>query len=228
MKSIFTLLLIFIGTAVFAGGIAEEAAKGNEKANTSYAFGMLIGGDLMDTGLAINYDAFIRGLRDVMENQKTQFSMDEAMDIINIAFMSAQAEISGRNLREGEVFLAENAKRPEVTVTPSGLQLEIISDTDGVKPGPGDVVLVHYRGATINGTVFDSTYEYGEPAWIPLDRVIPGWSEGIRMMKEGSTAKLYIPPHLAYGEYGAGAAIGPNAVLIFDVELIEIMRPLDN
>ena len=227
MKKIFWAVLFFLSAVVFSGaaGIAEEAEKGNAKADMSYAFGMIIADDLKETGLEFNYDAFIRGFRDTMENRKTLYSMDEAGDKINAAFMAVQEEIGQRNKEEGEVFLAENALKPGIVITPSGLQLEVISEGSGEMPGPADRVLVHYQGATIDGSVFDSTYERDEPMWIPLDRVIPGWSEGLRMINEGSKAILYIPPSLAYGENGAGNAIGPNAVLIFNVELLEIMRP---
>jgi FKBP-type peptidyl-prolyl cis-trans isomerase FklB len=150
--------------------------------------------------------------------------MDEAIEKIEAAFAAAQAEIGERNRDVGEAFLAENGKRPEVIVTPSGLQYELVSEGAGEMPGPADVVLVHYRGATIRGEVFDSTWENGQPIEIPLNRVIPGWAEGLRMMREGGKAKLYIPPNLAYGERGAGGLIGPNSVLVFDVELLSIVE----
>jgi FKBP-type peptidyl-prolyl cis-trans isomerase len=227
MKNFFLGALVFFGAAVFcsAAGIAEEARKGNERADMSYAFGMVIADDLLGSGLKFNYDAFIRGFREVMENEETRFTMDEAMDKIQAAFEAAHAEIWERSRVEGETFLAENSKRPGVVTTPSGLQYEVISGGSGEIPNINDVVRVHYRGTTIDGIVFDSTYENGIPIEIPLDRVIPGWSEGLRMMREGETAMLYIPPNLAYGESGAGGVIGPNAVLIFEVELQAIVRP---
>ena len=229
MKKTFCLIPVFFGIVFFAAaaGIAEEAERGNARADMSYAFGMVLADDLMDTGLEFNYDALIRGFRDVMENQETLFSMEEAIEKINTAFAAAQAEITGRNMAEAEAFLAANGERPGVIVTPSGLQFELISAGSGEIPGIADTVLVNYQGADIYGNVFDSTYDYGEPVEIPLDRVIPGWSEGLRMMREGSKARLYIPPALAYGERGASGIIAPNAVLIFDVELISIVRDED-
>ena len=227
-KLSFLLLIFFAATALaMAAGITEEAGRGNAKADMSYAFGMVFADDLIDTGLQFNYDAFTRGFRDVMEDNRTLFSMEEAINKINEAFAAAQAEISGRYLAEAEAFLAANAARPGVVVTPSGLQFELISEGGGEIPNISDTVLVHYQGADINGNVFDSTYESGEPLEIPLDRVIPGWSEGLRMMREGSRARLYIPPDLAYGERGAGGVIAPNAVLIFDVELLYIIQDED-
>ena len=227
MKNFFCGVLFFFGALVFcsAAGIAEEARRGNEKADMSYAFGMIIASDLAETGLDFNYDAFIRGFRETMENEPTQFTLDEAMKKINTAFVAAQAEIGERNRALGLAFLAENGNRPEVTVTPSGLQYEVIQEGEGEIPGAVDVVLVHYMGATIDGTVFDNTYESGRPIEIPLDRVIPGWSEGLRLMKEGGRSILYVPPDLAYGESGTGGTIGPNSVLVFDVELFAIVRP---
>ena len=230
MKKIYCLFLVFFGAVVFAAaaGIAEEAGRGNEKADMSYAFGMLLADDLVDTGLEFNYDAFIRGFRDVMEKQSTLYTLEEAMEKINASFAAAQAETVERNMAGAEAFLAANATRPGVTVTPSGLQFELISEGSGERPGINDTVLVHYQGADINGNVFDSTYGSGEPMEIPLYRVIPGWSEGLRMMREGSKARLYIPPDLAYGERGASGVIAPNAALIFDVELIAIIRTDDD
>ena len=227
MKNIFCGILVFLGAAVYcsAAGIADEARKGNEKAEMSYAFGMLIAMDLEQTGLKFNYDAFVRGFRETMEKKETMYTPEEAVVKIQAAFAAVQAEVAERNRTVGKSFLAENGKRPGVTVTPSGLQYEVILEGKGEIPGPADIVKVHYRGSTIDGTVFDSTFEDGEPWDVSLDQVIPGWSEGLRMMREGGKAKLYIPPELAYGESGAGSVIGPNSVIIFDIELISIVEP---
>jgi len=226
MKKLFCGILVFIGAAVFcaAEGIVEDAQKGNEKADTSYAFGMVVASDLMETGLEFNYNSFVRGFREAMEKEKTRYTMDEAMNKIQTAFTAAQAEIGKRNLEKGTAFLEENGKKPGVVTTASGLQYELVSEGSGEVPGPTDKVKVNYRGTTIDGTVFDSTYERGEPMEVPLDRVIPGWAEGLRMMKEGGKARLCIPPNLAYGEKGGGGAIGPNSVLVFDVELVSIVH----
>jgi FKBP-type peptidyl-prolyl cis-trans isomerase len=211
------------------------AQETNTTEKISYAFGMLIAEDLSNTGLEFDYDQFTLGFRDVMENKETGITMEEAVDIIDAAFQQVNARqmeqrrIEGeKNLAEGEAFLAENAKRPGVEVTPSGLQYEILAEGTGEKPGPGDTVLVHYRGEALSGAVFDSSYERGEPLSVPLDMVIAGWSEGLRMIREGSKAKLYIPSDLAYGENGVGRDIGPNQVIIFEVELIAITKNSDN
>ena len=224
---LFLLLSVFFG---IAGLIAEEV-DGVDKTEMSYSFGMVIASDLVETELEFDYNAFVRGFRDMMEGEETMFTVDEALDIVNSAFLSVMVmqeeqrrQEGEKNRVEGEIFLAENAKRPGVEITPSGLQYELISEGNGEKPGPADTVLVHYRGETINGIVFDSSYERGEPLLVPLDRVIPGWSEGMRLTREGGKARLYIPPNLAYGEHGAGNIIAPNAVIVFDVELFTIIK----
>jgi len=231
MKKNYLAFFLLFAFLVFSS--AQETDDIKERA--SYAFGMLIAGDLSETGLEFDYDQFTSGFRDVMENKGTGITMAEAMDAINAAFMQVsvrqmeQRRIEGeKNRAEGEAFLARNAERPEVEVTPSGLQYEILAGGTGERPGPGDTVLVHYRGETLGGSVFDSSYERGEPLSVPLDMVIAGWSEGLRMIREGSKAKLYIPSDLAYGEDGVGRDIGPNELIIFEVELISIIKNSDN
>ena len=219
MKKLFCLIFVFFGLTIFH----ISAEKINDKADVSYAFGMLVAEDLMAYGVEFDYDAFILGFRTAMEGKESRFTVMEAIERVNIAFMAARARMMERNLVEGLAFLAENSTRPNVVVTPSGLQFEHISEGTGEKPGPADWVLVHYHGTTINGNVFDTTRDTGEPVEIPLFRVIPGWSEGLRMMKEGGKARFVIPPDLAYGEQGVGT-IEPNSVLIFDVELLSITR----
>jgi len=226
-------LAFFLLFAPLVFSFAQETDDIKEKA--SYAFGMLIAGDLSETGLEFDYGQFTMGFRDVMENKETSLTMEEAMGVINAAFLQVsvrqmeQRRIEGeKNRAEGEDFLARNAERPGVEVTPSGLQYEILAEGTGEKPGPGDTVLVHYRGETLSGAVFDSSYERGEPLSVPLDMVIAGWSEGLRMIREGSKAKLYIPSDLAYGENGVGRDIGPNELIIFEVELISIIKNSDN
>jgi FKBP-type peptidyl-prolyl cis-trans isomerase len=125
-------------------------------------------------------------------------------------------------LEKGEAFLAENARKEGVKTTPSGLQYEVLTEGSGKTPKPTDTVVVHYRGTTIDGKEFDSSYSRGTPAEFPLNRVIPGWTEGVGLMKEGAKYRFFIPSKLAYGSRGAGSAIGPDETLIFDVELIKV------
>jgi len=137
-------------------------------------------------------------------------------------FSMANATTPEENKAAGEAFLAENAKKPNIITTASGLQYEVLKKGEGAKPSATDNVTVHYKGTTIDGNEFDSSYSRGEPATFPLNRVIPGWTEGVQLMQEGAKYRFYIPSELAYGTHGAGRLIGPNSALIFDVELIKI------
>jgi len=230
MKTFFFQAMFFFGVLVFcaAAGISEEARRGNERADVSYAFGMLIADELVETGLEFNYYAFMRGFRDVMENMPTRYSMEDAIAIINAAFNVARFELMERNRLLGEAFLAENAERPGVNVLPSGLQYEILIEGTGEHPGPTDIVRVHYHGTTIDGVVFDTTFDRGIPVEIPLDRVIPGWTEGLQLMNVGSKFMFYIPSALGYGEDGmtdwnGRVIIPPFSTLIFEVELLDLI-----
>jgi FKBP-type peptidyl-prolyl cis-trans isomerase len=226
MKQFFCFLLFFgVLSFSFAEAIREEADKGNEKADLSYAFGMAIGSDMKQSGLEFNYAAFSRGFREMMEGRETRFTMDEAVERVQTAFRAAMAEQAEYNRQKEIEFLAENGKRPGIVTTASGLQYEVLAEGTGERPDPSDVVIVHYRGALTDGVVFDSSYERGEPAEFPLEGVIPGWSEGIQLMNIGGRSRLYIPSKLAYGSQGAGATIPPNAVVIFEVELLDAYAP---
>lgn len=136
-------------------------------------------------------------------------------------FSMANATTPAENKAAGEAFLAENAKKPGVVTTASGLQYQVITEGTGATPSATDNVTVHYKGTTLDGKEFDSSYSRGAPATFPLNRVIAGWTEGLQLMKEGGKSRLFIPSNLAYGERGAGRDIGPNSALIFDVELIK-------
>jgi FKBP-type peptidyl-prolyl cis-trans isomerase len=191
--------------------------KAEEKAQVSYAVGMVIGSDLSGSGLEIDYAAFAEGLRAVLENASPQFSENEALEIAQNALQKARIAAENR-------YLAENAARPEVQTTPSGLQYEVLAEGSGPKPSASDVVIVNYEGSLADGTIFDRSYEEGG-AQIPLAQVIPGWTEGITLMNTGSKYRLYIPSSLAYGANGAGPAIPPYSTLVFTVELLGIAEP---
>ena len=221
--------IIFFLLVVAALCAAQEIDDEAGKVEMSYSFGMVIASDLADSGLEFDYDFFLQGFRDVMEGEETFLTFEDALDLVNEAFylimvrQDEERRLEGEKNRSiGEAFLAENGQRPGIETTPSGLQYEPLSEGEGEKPGPADTVLVHYRGETIDGFVFDSSYERGEPLVVPLDRVIPGWAEGLRMTKEGGSARLFIPPDLAYGDNGLGG-IAPGSVLVFDVELLAIL-----
>jgi len=226
MAAAMALWAMALGPAgVHAEGVADARDPGNLLADTSYAFGMAIGSDLRDMGLRFNYPAFTRGMREIMEGSATRFTMDEAMDLVQTAYEAAMAAQAAENRERGEQFLAENAARPGVTVTATGLQYEVLVEGDGPRPAEGDYVRVRYRGSLVSGEVFDSSYERDESDLLPLDAVIPGWREGLMTMRAGGRSRLYIPSGLAYGEEGAGGAIPPNAALIFEVDLIEVITP---
>ena len=196
----------------------------------SYALGLSMGNNFKSSGVEeLNITEFANGVAAVFEGAKPKMSYDEAKNVIRDFFMAleqkqneAAAKMGEVNKAAGEAFLAENAKRAEVKTTESGLQYEVIAEGNGDKPAASDTVVVHYTGTLIDGTVFDSSVERGTPATFGVTQVIPGWVEALQLMQVGAKWRLYIPSDLAYGPRGAGGAIGPNATLIFDVELLQI------
>lgn len=189
----------------------------------SYALGLSIGQNFAQSGIkTLVTEDFLLGMNDMMSGGQSKISYQEAQQILNDFFTELEAKAAGAAKAEGEAFLAENAKRPEVKVTESGLQYEVIEATIGQKPKATDKVKVHYEGTLPNGTVFDSSYRRGEPITFGLNQVIKGWTEGLQLMSVGSKYKLYIPYTLGYGEQGAGSQIPPYAALIFTVELLGI------
>ena len=189
----------------------------------SYALGMVIGHNLKGMGVKnLSQDDFGKAMNDVLTNQTTSLTDQEAQKIVG-DFLQKQQEEATREIREeGERFLAENAKKEGVVVLPSGLQYTVLTEGTGAQPKATDHVKCHYEGTLTNGQVFDSSYRRGEPAVFPLNGVIAGWTEGVQLMKEGAKYRFFIPYNLAYGERGAGQAIPPYAALVFDVELISI------
>ena len=222
MKKITVFMFLFgvLAFSLYATGRVEETQNGD----TSYAFGMIIGDELKQTGLTFNYNAFTMGVRDVLEDRRTNMTMEEAITFVQTALIDAMRKRAEESRKAEQEFLEQNAKREGVQVTPSGLQYEILVEGTGQKPGADDTVLVHYKGMLIDGTVFDSSYERNEPAEFPLNMVIEGWSEGLQLMSVGSNYRLYLPSELAYGEQGAGSTIPPFSVLIFEVELLSIVE----
>ncbi len=192
--------------------------------NFSYAIGLNIAQGIKQQGFgdSINVVALSQAISDVLKNQKTLIKLEESQEIIQSYFTEQQSKSGGKNVEEGIKFLEDNKKKPGVKTTASGLQYEVIKEGAGVMPKDTDQVTVHYHGTLINGDVFDSSVERGQPATFPVNGVIKGWVEALQLMKVGSKYKLYIPSELAYGSQSAGPKIGPNTVLIFDVELISI------
>ncbi|MCL2834756.1 MAG: FKBP-type peptidyl-prolyl cis-trans isomerase [Treponema sp.] len=231
MKRIFFFLILLSGflTLSFSEAIREDSIVNNDKADTSYAFGMAVASDLQSVYMDIDYNAFMRGLTAAMENQKTLMTMDDALAKVDSAINASMTAKADENQKKEQAFLTENAARPGVYTTSSGLQYEIITEGDGEQPTVSDYVKVNYVGYLTDGTVFDSSYERGEPDEFPLQGVIPGWSEGLQLMREGGKSRLFIPSKLAYGSQGAGDFIPPNSVIIFEVEFLGIVpAPADD
>ena len=195
---------------------------------TSYAVGLSFGQHLAQSKIkGLDYQSFAKGVEAMCEGKQPEIDLKEAQELLNKFFAKLEEESKAQfaQVREaGEKFLAENATRANVVTLPSGLQYEIITEAIGQKPVATDKVKVHYHGTLIDGTVFDSSVRRGEPATFGVTQVIQGWVEALQLMPVGSKWKLYIPYDLAYGEHGAGQMIAPFSALIFEVELLEIVK----
>ncbi|MDR0845792.1 MAG: FKBP-type peptidyl-prolyl cis-trans isomerase [Tannerella sp.] len=191
----------------------------------SYALGLSIGNNFLNSGIkSINTEDFVRGLKDVLSDTRPEISYDKAKQIIKDYFVELQAGKLEVNKKAGAEFLRINQGKAGVVTLPSGLQYEVLKKGEGAKPSLYDKVKCHYHGTLINGTVFDSSVQRGEPATFGVSQVIPGWVEALQLMNAGSKWRLYIPSDLAYGERGAGEDIEPNSTLVFDVELLDIVK----
>jgi len=206
---------------------------GNEfsEEKASYALGVDIGNNVKQFTEIIDRDALIDGLLDVLSEREPRLSPEEVNELVRELFVKAQEENARRsieqaetNMQEGDEFLAENKAKEGVVETASGLQYIVLAQGEGPSPTAADRVAVNYEGKLLDGKVFDSSYERGEPAEFVLSEVITGWTEGVQLMKIGSKYRFFVPSDLAYGKQGAGQNIGPNATLIFEVELISIER----
>jgi FKBP-type peptidyl-prolyl cis-trans isomerase FkpA len=206
-------------------GNGEPAPLADDEARAGYTLGYRFAENVQrQLGTDIDGDAFVRGVADLLAGREPLVDDAEAERVLGAMMESRQAQAAGealRNLERGLAFLEENARREEVVTLESGLQYEVLEPGEGERPEATDVVTTHYEGRLIDGTVFDSSYQRGEPASFPLDRVIPGWTEGVQLMSPGAKYRLYVPSELAYGDRPAGS-IPPNSTLIFDVELIRI------
>lgn len=219
-------LLISTGILFAADGDFE-----NLKAKRSYCVGLDIGSNFSGGDWDLDIEQLINGIRDAYTGKEWKVEKDEMMRVINEyrtelreIQMKKQKEAGEKNQAEGQKFLEENAKKDGIKVTDSGLQYEVLVEGTGVSPAETDKVKVHYRGTLIDGTEFDSSYAREEPVVFGVNQVIPGWTEGLQLMKTGAKWRLFIPSDLAYGSRGAGQSIGPNSTLIFDVELLDIVK----
>lgn len=232
-----TIRLLSAALAMTFLSACSQGQKGrvelkNEMDSVSYAIGSDIASNFKRSKLEdVNVDALAMGMRDaldsagVMSEEMVQEIMQGYMMKLQQKRMEEEKKQGEENVAKGEKYLSDNAKKEGVQTTPSGLQYEVITMGTGAKPDSTDQVKVHYTGRLIDGTVFDSSVDRGEPAVFPVNRVIPGWVEGLRLMPVGSKFKFHIPSELAYGSGGApGGQIPPNSVLVFEVELLEIMK----
>ena len=225
------VLSVMLGVVLLAGqAFAEEKALlQTSKEKQSYSMGADIGKRLKSQSIDVNADSFSLGLKDALSGGKmllTEEEIRESLSSLQKELMEKQAEknrlLGEKNKTEGEAFLAENKKKEGVITLPSGLQYKVIKEGTGKQPSADATVETNYRGTLIDGTEFDSSYKRGQPATFPVNGVIQGWTEALQLMKEGAKWQLFVPASLAYGERGAGNVIGPNATLIFEVELISV------
>ncbi len=219
-------MVLAVGTAFGA----EQKPLQTQKEKLSYAIGVDMGTSLKKNAIDVDTDLLFKGIKDALTGSKQLLTEQELRETIQTAQKELQAKqqekmktLGEKNKKEGEAFLAANKKKKGVKTLPSGLQYKVITEGKGKMPKATDTVTVNYRGTLIDGTEFDSSYKRNEPATFPVNGVIKGWTEALQLMKEGSKWELFIPADLAYGERGTmGGPIGPNAVLIFEVELLKI------
>ena len=212
-----------------AGHSTPVVAEKTDKKKVSYGIGVDIGRNFKRLGLDIDLDVLAKGLKDANSGKKLDLSEDELRNVMS-AYQNvlkqkqfiALKTVGEANQKAGDAFLAENARKEGVVTLPSGLQYKILKKGDGRQPSEADTVACNYRGTLLDGTVFDSSYSTGKPALFKVGGVIPGWQEALKLMPVGSKWQIFIPPQLAYGLRGAGRDIGPNATLVFEVELIDV------
>lgn len=232
MKHVFVLLLaLLIASCQNSNAGGPSVTLKTEIDTLSYSFGAQMGSNLAFAGDTLNVDALLEGLRSALLKQDLKLTDDQILagfndcnQLLRGKFMEEQTRLAQENVQKGESFLAENKTKEGVMETPSGLQYKVLSEGNGVAPTASDKVKVHYRGTLLDGKEFDSSYKRGEPATFGLDGVIPGWTEGIQLMKPGAKYEFYVPSSLAYGERGFPPNIPPNSTLIFEVELLEVVK----
>jgi FKBP-type peptidyl-prolyl cis-trans isomerase len=228
MKRLFVIVCLLLPVlSLHAKAIQEDYKNADEKSRVSYAFGMLMASNLKSIDLEINYDAFSTGVKAMLENLELQFTEQEAMEIVEASIQKSMEKTAAENQKREMDFLTKNSQRSEIKVTQSGLQYEVITATTGEKPNKNSIVRVYYTGTFIDGTLFDSSNE-DDGAYIPLEMVINGWTEGLLLMSVGSKYRFYIPSNLAYGKEGIQSIIPPYSTLIFTVELLEITEGNDD
>ena len=228
VRLIFVSVLVLFASLVYA---QENLVPKTQKEKISYIIGLDIGQTMKKQEMDVSPDLLAKGITDGISGAKPVLSDQEIRDLMTAFQKEVRAKqeelnkkLAEKNKKEGEAFLAENKNKEGVKTLPSGLQYKVIIPGSGRKPTATDTITTQYRGTLIDGTEFDSSYKRGAPAVFPINRVIRGWTEVLPLMEEGAKWQVFIPPHLAYGERGAGREIGPNATLIFEIELISIQN----
>ncbi len=221
------VLFILLGLGIYSAVAAEDTAPlDTDKRKASYVMGLQFGQSIRSRVSDLDYDAVILGIGDVLSAHPPRISAEEMRSAIAAyreEIISRRAALAQKNLQAASGFLEQNKGRAEVTTLASGLQYRVLASGDGnAHPGSEDTVVVHYRGHLIDGREFDSSFSRGEPATLTVNQVIPGWQEALTLMTPGDSWEVFVPPTLAYGESGAGQAIGPNEALVFQIDLIEI------
>tara|TARA_R110001592_G_scaffold359340_3_gene665656 strand:- start:11518 stop:12207 length:690 start_codon:yes stop_codon:yes gene_type:complete len=219
-----------IATLAVVSMACTEAKKTDMELNTevdkfSYALGMDLGSNVANEKIdSLNIEAMILGMENVLRENETKFTITESQTIVREYLIGLQQVKAEREKKEADSFFADNGQKEGMITTASGLQYEVLTPGTGATPTADDVVKVHYTGTLLDGTKFDSSVDRGEPAQFKVGGVIPGWTEALQLMKVGAKYKLYIPSELAYGQRGAGALIKPGATLIFEVELLDVIK----
>lgn len=229
MKSFLATILAF-ETALLPLMAADHPSLPDKKARESYSVGVSIGRSWRQQDMEFDSDVVLRGIKDALSGSKTLLSDSEMQEVLNayrtehtLRREEKRKQLGEKNRSDGAKFLAENKTKPGVTTLPDGLEYKVITTGNGTTPGSNDSVTVNYRGTLIDGTEFDSSFKRNQPATFSLNGVIKGWTEALQKMKAGSKWQLFVPPALAYGERGFGPQIGPNATLIFEIELLSVV-----
>jgi FKBP-type peptidyl-prolyl cis-trans isomerase FklB len=226
-----TIAVLALTTMTCSSGLwaQRKVVLQSETDRISYSIGLSIGNNFQEQSIDINLEPLMQGIADAMKREKPLMTDEEIQQTMErfrqtmTAKMQQQKEaLADKNQQAGDTFLKENQTKKGIVTTASGLQYQVVQEGTGETPGPTDTVVTHYRGTLLNGQEFDSSYKRGQPAVFPVNGVIRGWTEALQLMKTGAKWKLFIPAQLAYGERGAGNAIGPNETLIFEIELLEI------
>ena len=235
MKLVKILLCLLVLITLVSAQTKSKSPKSNNtlkspEDSVSYAIGYNIGTNLADPSLNINFDMLMNGIKDKIKgtSKLSDDQVKKVLDSFNQKIMKKRSEdmgaITAKNKKAGEEFLNENKKKPGVITLPNGLQYKVIKEGTGASPRDSSVVKVNYSGTLIDGREFDSSYKSGEPAQFPLNQVIKGWTLGLQLMKVGAKYQFFIPSDLAYGDNGGGEMIQPGATLIFDIELLDIIK----